>query len=158
MPFDRDTLRAFADQYLPSAISEAHITSADKYYAWLQENELPVTRAIAREAWREYGRATSYADVLAIWPENNPIPRAWYGETTAKGVKSYKYNVDVQLYNVVTESPDKDTWYIYSETPLKKYQIEDYINQSIQESYSDIWNQVVDYRISATYHRTGAKW
>jgi len=158
MPWDKDTLRAFADQYLPAAIEEAGITSMDKYYQWLRENELPVTREIARQAWRAYGEATNYADVLRVWDEWMPIPRAWYGETTAKGVKFYKYNVDLDLLNAVTEEPEKDTWYIYSDKALKKSEIKEYVEECIQKYYPEIWSKLLDYKIKAAYHKQGAAW
>ncbi len=160
MEFDwgKDTQRSFADQYIRGAILEAGITSGDKYYYWLRDQGLPITREVARTAWKEYGTATKWADVLSVYNPNYTIPKAWYGETDAKGAGKYNYKLDVTVMDKITELPETKSWFIKSDKPLTMQGIVDAINDALNQYYPTQYTKVMDFTPTAIYHKMGEPW
>lgn len=154
----KETQRYYADQYVGRAISEVGITSGDKYYAWLQGQQLKVSRDTARTAWKEYGVATQWAPMINVFPGNFAIPKAWYGETDKKGTATYEYKTSIYLTYADTGDSFKSTYMVTSDTKLNALQISERITADIADKYSEQYSSVAGIEIVAVYHKAGAKW
>ena len=158
MPIDPIAQRWYADSYIEGAIKQSQITSADKYYTWLNEQDLGVSRAVTREAWREYGIATKWTDVLSVYPEGHTIPRAWYGESNAKGASNYSYKIAATVIDSETGLPDTHTWWVRSDKALNRRQVEGQVTNDVENYYQGIWSGVTGIGFKTIYHKTGATW
>lgn len=157
-PVERETQRYYADQYVGRAVSEVGITSGDKYYSWLRDQQLGVSRDTARTAWKEYGIATQWAPMINVFPGNFAIPKAWYGETDKKGTATYDYKTSIYLTYADTGDSFKSTYMVTSDTKLNALEISERITQDIAEKYSEQYSSVAGIEIVAVYHKAGAKW
>ena len=64
-------------RYIQQAAEVHGISSANAYYRWMHEHDLPVARAVVREGWSEYWSKQQYRTLIERWPDERPIPRAW---------------------------------------------------------------------------------
>jgi len=158
MPIDPIAQRWYADSYIEGAIKQSQITSADKYYSWLNKQDLGVSRSVTREAWREYGVATKWKDVLNVYPEGHTIPRSWYGESNAKGLKNYAYKVEATVIDSETGLPGTHTWWVDSPKALNRRQIEEQVAYDVATFYEDFWSGVAGIEFKTIYHKTNATW
>jgi hypothetical protein len=155
---DPETQRYYADNYVDKAINERGITSGDKYYSWLRDQGLGVSRDVAREAWKEFNVQDRYQSVIAVYPSNQVIPRAWYGSTDAKGVSGYMYKVEYSSYAQMTGDVTSNTHVVLSDHSLTI--------DSIMEQFHDEWNSyemgqdftILSLQVVAVYHKAGARW
>ena len=150
--------RYFADNYISRAINESGVTSGDKFYGWLQDNRLSVSRAVAREAWSQYGQLTNYIDVINVWDQTKLLPRAWYPETNARGAANFTYNIAYQLTDL--QSGDtKQAFYTYTSEhattiaqAVEAFEA-DFQNYGMQDTFS-----ASGFYVKSIYHKQGAAW
>ena len=156
--WEKETQRYFADNYVKSAINEVGITSGDKYYSWMRDQGLSVTRDVARTAWKEYGTATQWRDVINVWGANRAIPRAWYAETDAKGAQRYNYKVSYNIVFADTGDSETRTYLKTSNVPMTLEQIGDAINDMLERSAPGMYSGASGFTMETAYHKEGDRW
>lgn len=153
-----DWLRALAEQYVEQAMISAGVTSADKYYAWLRDNELGVPRSLAREVWREYRASYEWLSLLERYPEREVIPRRWYASTDSDYIEKYGYKARVTYIDPETGETREKTFLVKSGVALNRKEVDDVIRVDFPKRYPHLIREVVDYKITTIYHRRGAEW
>jgi len=99
----RENYRAAAEQWLPSVVSRApEITSADKAYAWMRDNDLYVPRAYVREQWGTIIRGAEKIDIINRLSDADLIPRAWMQDTSFEYGKRYNYIIKMTGTDIET--------------------------------------------------------
>lgn len=158
MTTDRATQWQAAEQWAPGASLRADVTSGDAYYAWLKRNNQDVSRDVARGVWKQWGETTKWKEVLAKWPSDQSIPRAWYAETQSQYVTGYGYKFNVSYIDSATQSVMNTDYYHVSDTRMTKAQQEAEIRGRFETGTGDIKGTVTEISRVAVYHKAGAKW
>ena len=90
----KDEQKARAEQWIPGMLSRVpEITSADKAYQWLRDNDSYVPRAYVREVWGEIIRGAERIDIVNRLAETDIIPRDWMTPTSFEYGSEYNYIV-----------------------------------------------------------------
>jgi len=147
-----------AEQWLEAAVREAGITSADKFYAWLRDNGLYVTRSIVRDVWKEYKYAFPYLEVIQRLDPAHLIPRSWYRETESEYINRYAYKYEITFYNPEEGTSETRTMLVRSDTPLTRKDAE-WAAWELASEYGDMWQlEVAKIDFVSAFHRRGASW
>lgn len=155
---DANTQRYYAEQYVGRAVSDVGLTSGDDYYAWLQRQQLGVTRDIARNVWKEYGVSTHWAEQIRHLPPNVGIPRAWYSETHSEYIDNYGYKFNVSYIDSLSGESRSTDFFIKSSTRMSKGEQEADIKSRFEEGTGDIQGTATEIERGALYHKVGSKW
>jgi hypothetical protein len=155
---ERNVGWGIAEQWIAPAVEVGGITSADKYYEWLRESGEPVPRAIVRDVWREYGKATQYRELIEAYPETHRIPRSWYSATESEGIDRYGYKVAVNYRDYWSGEDVSRTFLIRSDSALTHEQAEIELSAKMETGSGDIRGTINSWSTVAYYHHTGAPW
>jgi len=150
--------RTWAEQYVDAAFGQVGITSGDKYYSWLRENDLYVTRETARDVWREYRTSGEWLDTLQRYPETATIPRGWYGSTRSEYVDRYGYKFTVNYTDAITGQEMTTPYFLPSDRAMSKEEIEAFITARIEGGTGDVKGAVTSAAFTSMWHRAGAGW
>lgn len=101
-------------------------TNADVAYKIAKE-EMQMTRAQVRLAWRETARSELYATLLKTWGTDRTPPAAWGTKADFSMYDKYLYTFDVKFYDLVTHEHIQKTIAAY---------------QSERRSFSDVWDSM----------------
>jgi len=158
MPWDSDTQYNVAEQWVGDAFSQEGITSGDKYYAWLQDNDQQITRAVARDVWNEFHYSYQWVDSLAKYPDTATIPRGWYGSTQSDYIPGYGYKVQMNYVDPLTGEDKTRAWLVNSDSPMTLEDIDDAVSRGAPAEYPELIGQVTSYDFTAIYHHKGTAW
>ena len=155
---DRGVQWAVAEQWVAPAIQSVGITSADKYYAWLSQNDLPVTRAVAREVWGEHGRAGGYVDLIERWPKERIMPRTWFTATESSHIHGYGYKFRVDYTDPETGLAASKTFTAQVGIAYTFDQAEALANAMIEDETPAIPTKEYELTLTDVFHRKGDLW
>jgi len=85
---------ARAEQWLPAVLARVpEVTSADKAYAWMRDNDLYVPRAYVRDRWAEIIRGQEYITIINRLDADDLVPRRWMEDTSFEYGSKYIYTM-----------------------------------------------------------------
>jgi len=156
--FEREVQWSIAEQWIYPAVTEGGITSADKFYSWLKENDFDVTRAVARGVWREFVKSEGIIDILQNWPENKPIPRAWYSSTESDYIHGYAYKMKITYVDEESGEVKTTTVLQMSDRPLSREDINEFLQDIPEHGSPPGVAEILASEFIGIYHRKGARW
>jgi len=108
-----------AEQWLPAVIAQVpEVTSADKAYTWMRENDLYVPRSYVRTKYAEIIRGAEHIDIINRLPENNLVPRRWMEETSFEYKQKYNYIMKLSGVDAFTTEPREEFTNVASDEEL----------------------------------------
>jgi len=147
-----------AEQYVDAAFGQVGITSGDKYYSWLRENDLYVPRATAREVWGAYRESAQWLDNLARYPETATIPRGWYSTTQSDYVTRYGYKYQVTYIDSITGQEMTVPYFFPTDRAMSQEELGTEISGRIERGTGDVQGSVTSLSFTSIWHRAGSGW
>ena len=154
----RESRTEIAFSFIERAISEADVTSGDKFYYWLRENDLDVRRATARDVWRDYGEQTHYADAIARYDPNLPIPRAWITDSPSTSRDNYVIRVKANVYDRLKgETVEAYAYATSKRQPRIAEAIQTLRDNMLEYKPEQDWDDA-EIEVKGVYHVEGKPW
>jgi len=116
---------ARAEQWLPAVMARVpEVTSADKAYTWMRENDLYVPRAYVREKWGEIIRGQETISIVNRLSENDRVPRRWMEESAFEFGSQYNYVMKLSGVDIASGALKEDFMTVSSHENLTVEEIQ----------------------------------
>lgn len=147
-----------ARNWIERAITDVGITSADKYYEFLRENDLYAPRSIVRTVWREHGEATRYADVIERYNPALPIPRSWIVDSESTAKEPYVARFKISAYDETSKETTTTHLYVTYDRQPNKRVLEEELLILLKRYKPTLDLATLEVKLEGVYHVRGEKW